>query len=266
MPTPAQTGLIEAIHRVLEADPRVDAAWLSGSFGRGTADDFSDVDVLVLAQTPWQETAQAYATDVSAITEAVLVNPLFGGAVLNVVTADWRRFDLSFVSEEALSRYDPAHLKPLFNKTGKSPPGRSPRGPYEPPAERVAGLIREFLRVLGLLHVVAGREEWVNSVSGVELMRRGLIELMIEANRIPPEDRGGALHLRRLLTPEQLELLAGLPAVSANPDSILEANAALVQLYLPLARRVAGETGAEWPDALEQATRRKLDAALGFRF
>jgi predicted nucleotidyltransferase len=265
MPTPAQAALIGAIHRVLEADPRVEAAWLSGSFGRDAADDFSDVDVLVLVKAPWQDTAKAYADDVSAIADAALVNPLFGGAVLNVVTTDWERFDLSFISAENLWRYDGSGLKPLFNKVGAEPPVR-PRTAYQPPPEKIAGMIREFLRVLGLAGVVLGREEHVAAVSGLELLRRAVIDLMIEDNRIAPEDRGGALHLRRLLTPEQHALLARFPPMRPERASVIECSVAAAGLFLPLARRLAEETGAQWPEALEQATRRRLKEALDVTF
>jgi len=263
--TPTQAALIEALHRTLEADERVQAAWLSGSFGKGEADDFSDVDVLVLARDGWKEVADAYARDVSGIAEPALVNPLFGGRVLSVVTSDWERFDLSFVEASDLGRYDRGALKPLFNRGDAEPP-LGEHGPYQPPAEKIAGMIREFFRVLGLLHVVMGREECVISASGVELQRRALIDLMIEANRIPPEDRGGALHLRRLLTPEQHALLEALPPVWADRAALIEVNMALVRLYLPLARQLAAETGAAWPEALEDATRRKLKMDLGLEF
>lgn len=265
MTTPAQAALIEAIHRTLEADERVEAAWLAGSFGNATADDFSDIDVLVLVTEPWEDAARDYARDLRAIAETVLANPLFGGRVLNVVTAEWDRLDLSFVTAQDLSRYDRGALKPLFNKTGAEPPARD-REPYQPPPEKIAGMIWEFFRVLGLMPVVFGREEYVISASGVELQRRGLIDLMIEANRIAPEDRGGALHLRRLVTPEQHALLAALPPVWADPAALIAVNMAIARLYLPLARQLAGETGAEWPAALEHATRRRLRHAMGIEF
>jgi predicted nucleotidyltransferase len=261
MTMPAQAALIDRIHRVLEADSRVDAAWLSGSFGKGDADDFSDVDVLVLVQEPWNEVAATYARDGAAIAPPALVNPLFGGRVLSVVTMDWERFDLSFVGPGDLDRYDRGALTPLFNRTGAEPPRRE-RRPYEPPPEKIAGMIREFLRLQGLTPVVLGREEYVLSVSGVELMRRALIDLMIEDNRIAPEDRGGALHLRRLLTSGQLAALERFPPLRPDRESALAGHLAAAALYLPLARRLAEETGAEWPAVLEEATRRRLKAAL----
>ena len=262
--TAAQAALIEAIHQTLEADERVEAAWLSGSFGNGTADDFSDVDVLVLVKQPWQDAAGAYATDLGAIAETVLVSPLFDGRIVNVVTADWDRFDLSFVTAEELSRYDQAGLKALFNKTGAEPPTRA-HGPYQPPPEKIADMIREFLRILGLAHVIHGREEYVKAVAGVELLRAAVIELMIEDRRIAPQDRGGALHLRRLVTTEQYERLSRFPAMTADRASIVDGSVAAAELFLPLARKLAAETGAHWPQALEDATRRKL-APLGISF
>jgi predicted nucleotidyltransferase len=38
-------ALLRRIVQVLEAEPRVQAAWLLGSFGRGAADEWSDLDL-----------------------------------------------------------------------------------------------------------------------------------------------------------------------------------------------------------------------------
>jgi predicted nucleotidyltransferase len=44
-----QAALIERIKTMLQKDPRVTALFLSGSFGCGTADQYSDVDLLLVA-------------------------------------------------------------------------------------------------------------------------------------------------------------------------------------------------------------------------
>ena len=44
-PTPRQQALLDATLAVLEPDERILAAWLGGSFGQGSADEWSDVDV-----------------------------------------------------------------------------------------------------------------------------------------------------------------------------------------------------------------------------
>lgn len=41
--------LLDRITTALDQEPRVRAAWLVGSYGRGTADEFSDLDVWLVA-------------------------------------------------------------------------------------------------------------------------------------------------------------------------------------------------------------------------
>lgn len=44
----ARDRLLVQIVETLSADPRFTAAWLTGSFGRGTGDDVSDLDLNVV--------------------------------------------------------------------------------------------------------------------------------------------------------------------------------------------------------------------------
>ena len=258
MPTMAQQNLIDGIFQVLKADTRVQAAWLSGSLGRGEGDEYSDVDVLVLvADGMLAETARAYVENPNAIAEAVLISPLFGGMVVNVVTVDWKRFDLSFVDSKNLARFDARHLKALFNKTGLQPP-LHPQSAYRPSPEAIAALINEFLRVLGLLTVIVGRDERINAFTGIGHLRRLTIDLMLEDNGLSPADRGGALHLNRLLTLDQRRELEAIPPLSADRESIVAVHIALAKIFLPRARRIASARGVIWPDAFEAATRAHL--------
>jgi predicted nucleotidyltransferase len=262
MPTAAQDKLIADITAALEKDARIEAAWLAGSLGRGQGDAFSDVDVLVLcAEGRGAEVAAAYA-DPSAIAKAVLVNLLYGGRIVNVVTEAWQRFDLSFIEEAQLGMYDSAALSPLFNRSGREPP-RAVRQPYAATPDAVRRLVNEFYRILGLAPVGIGRGEYLVSLSGVELLRRLAIDLMMEENGIGPAERGGALHVNTLLTAEQRSELEGLPPVAADRDSLLTADKALAAVFLPRARALAAKIGMAWPDSLEQATRRHLKAELG---
>ena len=89
------------------------------------------------------------------------------------------------------------------------------------------------------------------------------IDLMIEQNGIAPSARGGALHLRRLLTSGQHALLSALPPVSATRESALAGHQALARLFLPLAREMAAQCSAVWPSEFEDATRRHLARTIG---
>lgn len=46
--TPDQAELVERARALLEAEPRIEAAWLAGSLGLGGGDAVSDVDLLAL--------------------------------------------------------------------------------------------------------------------------------------------------------------------------------------------------------------------------
>jgi hypothetical protein len=171
--------------------------------------------------------------------------------VLNVVTADWQRFDLSFIQREDLARHNGALLRSLFNRSGQTPP-EEPEMPYRPAPEQLLKLVQEFIRVLGLAVVVVGREEYAVALSGIEHLRRMTFDLMMEENRVAPGKRGGALHRNSLLNAEQRAQLESLPPLVAQRASVIEGHRALAELFLPRARRLARRS--RW---FGQATSRK---------
>jgi hypothetical protein len=262
MPTAEQQALIAALGGVLEVEPGVDAAWLAGSLGRGQGDAFSDVDMLALVGDGRSaEVSRSLPSKLSSIGAPVLVNALFSGRVLNVVTEDWARYDISLIEAADLSRYDAAALAPLFNRSGLTPPSR-PEAPYQVSPEALLKLVQEFLRVLGLAVVVVGRAEYALALSGVDQLRRMTFDLMLEENGVAPWNRGGALHRNPLLTEAQRQALASIPPQSAARESVIEAHGALASLFLPRARRLASQIGLAWPTAFEEATRRSLRRRL----
>ena len=265
--TDEQTALIDAIRRTLQADARIAALWLSGSLGRGAGDGYSDVDTLVLCEDgKVAEVAAAYTKDVAKIASPVLVNTLYGGRILNVVTQEWQRFDLVFIEAEALPRYNANDLTPLFNK-GTCEPPRSVPVPYATSPAALRKLVDEFLRILGLAPVVLGRGEHVNALSGIGLLRRMIIDVMLEENGIGPAARGGALHLNIFLTGDQRRALEALPPLSATRESIVTTNRAMAALFLSHARALAAKIAMDWPQALEDATRAHLKkSGLDFGF
>ncbi len=262
MTTSAQNELITRIATVLESEPRIEGAWLAGSLGRGGGDAFSDVDVLVLcADGAANEVSAGFAAAPERIVQPVLVNALFGGRVLNVVTQNWERFDLTFIESEQLGRYDASDLRELFAR-GRKPQAR-PARPHATSADQFSKIVNEFLRVLGLSVVVLGRGECFIAMSGVDLLRGLTRDLFLEENGIGPEQRGGALHLNPLLTAEQRALLNGLPPLAPSRESIIGNDIALTKIFLPRAKALAAKIGMAWPVVFEEATRRHLKTNLG---
>ncbi|MEO8115829.1 MAG: hypothetical protein ABI655_15675, partial [Phenylobacterium sp.] len=244
---PEQQDLVDTISRVLAQDPEIEAAWLGGSLGRGAGDAFSDVDVVVLTGAGQAgKVGERYAKTVALIAEPALVNPLYGGRILNVVTTDWRRFDLSFIEPDDLARFDAARLTSLFNKGDRAPPTPTP-APYRTTPETVLPLVNEFLRVLGLGVVAVGRQEWLLALRGMDILRGLIVDLMLEENGVGLVERGGALRRNPLLTSDQRRELEALSPVAADREGVIAASAELAAVFLPRARRLADQIGMAWP-------------------
>lgn len=260
----SQRDVIERIAAVLEMRDDIEALWLAGSLGAGDGDEFSDVDFLVLTSADKiAALAEALKPHLRDAFSAVFVNDIFG-RVLNFITPEWTRFDLTLVAPPELTRYDSTALKPLFNKGPHAPPAQPPAA-YAPAPAAVEKLCTEFLRVLGLGAVGLGRGEYDVLLHGLDHLRRMTIDLMLEENAVPPAKRGGALKRYPFLTPAQRADLASIPAAGADRDSIVAAHKAIARVFIPRAKALCTRTVVEWPEAFETATLKHL-ARAGVEF
>ena len=254
--------LLQAVVDAAQADVRVTGLFLSGSLATGHADAYSDLD-LVLAAAPEAHPAfvdQARAW-VAALANLVLWDrPYPAWPLFNAVTAEWLRLDITVTIPERLTG-SKATLKPLIDPQGlyDALPDRLPARDVDP--GKVRALTEEFLRISGMAPIALGREEYVVGVTGAGLLRGLLIELLIEEQALPQPP--GALHLSRLLSPEDMAMLAALPPATATQEGVLAANLACATVFLPRARALAACAGAVWPSDLEAAARARLRQALG---
>jgi hypothetical protein len=254
-------ALLVRLTAALRADERIRAAWLTGSLGRGSGDRYSDVDVLVAVA---DADRPALLDDWSGLADSVapiVHTQRLGTAVVNHITAGWLRFDVSFVDPGELAERSADGLLPLFDRDELAARLAGPVASTGPSAATVGRLTREFLRILGLLPVVLGRDEYVVGASGAGLARTLLIQLMVEEVAAP--DPGGALHLQGLLPADRLAQLTALPPIAATRESVLAVHLAAAGLFLPLARTLAERSGAPWPADLLAALRAHLDRELG---
>jgi len=255
----------DRMRSAFEHDPAMSGLFLGGSHGRGTADEWSDLDFVALADEPNQDALAARWLDAVRDAGPVVhtVQRRQGPSLLlNIVTADWLRIDLLLVPPALFaggrSRDGVAVLFDRNDAAASLPPTLPPRAPD--PA-RVRHLTTEFLRVLGLLPVVVGRGEWVVAAAGTAHLRGFVQELLVEASSVP--DRGGALGLARVLSSGDRELLAGLPHPPPGRDDVIRAHVAIARAFLPRARALYDRLGLDWPDAFEEATRRRLLDTVG---
>ncbi len=84
---------------------------------------------------------------------------------------------------------------------------------------------------------------------------------MVDITNAP--NRGGILHLNRLITDEQQAVITALPPPVPQHDAMIATQMAYAAVYFPLARKRAADIGVEWPEAFETATWKKLSETLG---
>lgn len=264
-----QQAAIDRIEAALADDLRFRALFLAGSFGRGTADEFSDLDFIALVEPADHEVAAAaWQRAVESISPVVFWNRRVDTArLLNAITEDWLRVDLymvtpaAFLERSSAARYSRATLVSVIDRDGvfEDLPATTPGGTAD--RRQIEYIISEFIRVLGLIAVGMGRGEHVLGVTGAGLLRDLLVRLMIEETLSP--ERGGALHLSRTLTERQMAELTALPYPGPTRAEVLQAHWALARSFFPRARRIALKLDIEWPSAFEDATRRHLERSFG---
>lgn len=260
-----QAALIAAIAARAPELPGCRALFLTGSFARGEADAVSDVDFLALAEP---EHHAALATAWRAMLAAIMPVAFWAERrqpmlLLNAIGDDWLRCDLvvmhpALIAGRARNQlralHDPDDL--LATLPATLPPARAD------PA-RILATIEEFIRILGLLPVVVAREEWVSATVGTEHLRRLFTTLLLEDVTVP--DRGGALHLSRLLPPADIALLASLPYPRPERVAVIDAHLATAAAFFLRARALAAREGVAWPEHFEAVTRAHLARTLGIR-
>lgn len=261
--TEGQRALAGRLKAVLAADSRVESIWIGGSFGRGEGDAWSDIDVIAVVEEDDRPHCLAeYAGPRNPLGETVLLSALFS-RIVHGVRPDWERYDILFLTPREFRTYDKAALRPLAPESLDAPPAAPrPPEPARPSVEALAGLAQEFLRILGLLPTAVGREEWLSAQEGVGILRKTLIEMMIEANSMSRAQRGGAKRLNPYLTAQQRAAVEAISQPGADRLEIIAANLALARLFLPLAKEALAAAGAPWPEALEAATHRHLKRTL----
>jgi len=253
---------IASITEALQANPDIRALFLSGSYGAGIEDRYSDIDFLAVAVDGASDSfADIWRRAVGLTGEIVLWwDRPSGRALINAITHEWVRIDVVAIPPLQMKKRKKQGLKVLFDHDGII--DALPDTPREdgPDSNGMKWQIEEFIRILGLLSVAMGREEYINAVTGVFHLRNLLINLLIEETAAP--NRGGALHLNRLITEDQKALLLSLPPLTPDRNAAIEAYLAYAEAYLPRARRMAERMGIEWPERFEEATWTHLSRTL----
>lgn len=246
----AQSGLFEGL-------------FLVGSFGKGTADRWSDVDLVGLVPADQQDAAIAWWQGWLAGREHLIYFKTLarGGRLANAITESWLRVDLNLPPDAHLEWRPQDGLRALYDPSGLLAAQPVSLPAHRPDPARIEAMVIEFLRILGLTPVGLGREEWVVMAMGTGMLRDMVSQLMQEELPIP--DRGGMLHLSRLLPEADMVVLLGLPYPAPERVALLAAQVEIARVFLPRARALSARIGASWPHEFETAVREHLAGAIG---
>jgi hypothetical protein len=257
-----QQELIERVKQDMAGLLELKALFVSGSYGNGTADAYSDVDLIALAEpsdiavlaTRWRQVLEGVA-------RIVYWNEIGRGPILlNAITEDWLRCDMLVMTPDAFTGRAKTTVRPLIDRIDcfeALPPALPPRA-ADP--TRVLQLVNEFIRVIGLLPVAIGRGEHFMAATGTGLLRDALMRLMLEE---VPHPTGGALHPSRFLPPADMAILNSLPFPGPDRGAVVDAHFAIAQAFFPRARALSARTGVAWPEAFEAATLQHLRRTFG---
>ncbi|GFE66019.1 aminoglycoside 6-adenylyltransferase [Litoreibacter roseus] len=238
--------------------PSLQALFMAGSHGKGTADAYSDLDFVAVADT---ENANAltgsFKNALEDLQPVIYWSARHGiTSLANAVLHDWVRCDLFITSSDKLTHRAQDSVTPLFDPSRiyETLPATLPEATPNP--QRINYIINEFIRVLGLTHVGLGRGELVMLTKGCAILRDLTCDLLLETCTLP--DRGGVLHLKRLLTPDQMAILEALPYPGPNRTELIDAVVETSRVFFPLARDMAERAQIDWPEAFQAATLRHL--------
>ncbi|MGH8261696.1 MAG: nucleotidyltransferase domain-containing protein, partial [Steroidobacteraceae bacterium] len=245
----------------LQRDARVLAVFLDGSLADGTADDYSDIDWVVVTEhrEPVASLCQGYLAQCAELVSWQRAHgPRFA---FNGITADWIRCDVALLTPQEIRTRARASLHVLWDRARVAETLSTVAGTDHGVGAELEPLIDRFLRGLGLLPVIVGRGEYRLGVSSAERLRGLLAELLLEVDAAP--DRGAALRLDPFLTDESRKVLDAIPIAAPARESVIVAHLACARSFLPRARALAEARRIAWPSRFEAATIRVLREELG---
>lgn len=247
---PLEPGYLDLLSRVvdhLDGDPQVRAIWLSGSVGRGVADAGSDLDLVV---TVADESAFGDA-EAWGFVDSVVTIPIAGLAGFAFTTRQGLRLDVVLETPAEVPSSPYVHRISVLDRDRLAPP--VPTDEERPPdIERMQDLVTEVLRQCAIFPAaVVAREDWLLGQVAVQNYQQLLYLLLVESNQ--PLPVMGLKQWSSRLTADQRDLLAGLPAPTAERGSVVAAMTAVRAAIRTQGRAALESAGGTWPTEVDDA-------------
>jgi predicted nucleotidyltransferase len=244
-------GLYQRALDVLGADHRVASVGVGGSVAHGTADQWSDLDLEVVAHAEHHASFLAdWPQWLAQITPTVFARTPIAPFIINTVTDEGLTLDIAVWSGKAMEFPTPTHYTVgLLASTRFDNVGAALEYAV---AEQLRGLAGPFVSLIQ-------REEHIRHLAGVAHLI-GLVTtvFLAETGRPQPAKRWNST-----FTQEQRDAIAALPPVSATREDLIAFGLGAARLVLERARPLYAHFGLEWPTALATVTSARLRSELG---
>ncbi len=258
-----QESFITALTDAATADPRIRAAWLAGSYGKGSADRWSDVDAHLLIDPARIDDFRAGVRSwLEALAPLVLYRLLFGGEMVNAMTDEGLRLDLWLHSGESAEVVE-GQTRVLHAAEGAlvwlPHPGTLLSQPEA--AAELERAIPEFWRCIAMLPVPLGRDEKLIGAAGNFLILLLLTDVLSVQSGIR-KDRG-VKALNSFLPPDYRRLAedaTSLPALTR--ENLARFQLRLAQIMQEHAPTICARWNVDYPQALEDAALRYVASEL----
>jgi hypothetical protein len=224
---------------------------LSGSVGKGTADRWSDLDLVVVAHADrFDEFLADWPQWLHRVTPTVFARTPIAPFVINSVTEQGLTLDLVVHKGEVIDFPMPAgYAVGLLGNVRFADIG---------PALEYA--VNEQLRgISGPFISLVQREEHLRHLTGVPHLIALLTTVFLAENGGAPLGK----HWNGSFTPEQLAVVAALPPVSATRDGVVDFGLALARLLITRARPLFPRYELAWPADFARVAADRVRDTLG---
>ena len=235
------------------SDVRILGTWLEGSFAKGTADRYSDIDIHLLVAEENKETFQhGLESWLSDIQPLVLFKDTFPGQMMTCITTAGLRVDVWLhTGNTIILERTKVHLLSATEGCIQFKESCSDKTPKDV-SSTLNQHFNEFWRVLAILPTVLGREEHIAGFMGTTFVVMSLTEVLIIGSG-KQRDRG--VKNINAFVPQVLrkEIEDASTMQSLNREGIAKAHLRLTAIMQRYGPDIAKEHGVVYPLTLEKA-------------
>jgi len=253
---PNQLTFVNRLAEVCQSDDRVVAAFLGGSYAKGNADPYSDVDVCVITTgTAFEDFFKERETFLRTFGDLVFLESFGNPDTSFFIYADDTEGELNFASESRLDQIHSGSFQPLVDRKNILAEAVFP--PFEPASsgqvEKLRGLISVFWHELSHFITAMQRDQLWWARGQLEELRSICVNLARLKHNFMDPDIGEEAYFKieKVMPVEQLSDLRET-FCPMEKEAMLKAVITIVHFYQELAPSLADQHGIEYSKGLER--------------